>query len=143
MAMPIQLAFLCILQLVFGTSAFAQEAPITDCDKYAAWEFDTQRKAAGVPADQMNPALAVPACETAVQQYPNSTRLRSQLGRAYYNANNFPAAVEQYRKAADQSSVGGVKVCAHAQGHDGCYWVNKSNLDPIPGGGVPGGPGLR
>lgn len=79
------------------------EAPTTQCDTYAASTFDPQRKATGVPADKINPALAVPACETAVRQYPNSIRLIFQLGRAYQKANNGSAALEQYRKASDQN----------------------------------------
>ena len=82
--------------------AFAQESPITDCDTYAASPFEPQPKATAVPFAQVNPALAVPACEAAVRQYPNSIRLALQLGRAYQKANNFTAAVEQYRKAAEQ-----------------------------------------
>jgi tetratricopeptide (TPR) repeat protein len=97
-----RLVFVCVLSLVLITAAFAQEAPVTNCDSYAASDLDPQRKATGVPTDKINPALAVPACETAVRQYPNSTRLIYQLGRAYYKANNFPASVEQTHKAAVQ-----------------------------------------
>ena len=50
----------------------------------------------------MNSALAIPACEAAVRQYPNSSRLAYQLGRAYYKANNFDAALAQLRKPTDQ-----------------------------------------
>jgi len=51
-----------------GTSAFAQNI-VTDCDKYAADGLDPQRKAAGVDFENMNVALAFPACEGAVLQY--------------------------------------------------------------------------
>jgi TPR repeat protein len=99
--MPKRLAFLCVLQLILSTSAFAQEAPVNDCDKYAASDLDSQRKATGIPFYKVNADLAVPACEDAVKQFPNSARLLFQLGRAYQKANNFPAAVAQFRKAAD------------------------------------------
>jgi TPR repeat protein len=79
------------------------EAPVTDCDKYAASDNDPQRKETGVPLGKINPDLAVPACEAGVRQYPNSTRLSLQLGRAYQKANYFTAAVGQYRKAAEQN----------------------------------------
>ena len=82
---------------------FAQEAPATDCDTYAASPFEPQPEVITVPFAQVNPALAVPACEVAVRQYPNSIRLAFQLGRAYQKANNFTAALEQYRKAAAQN----------------------------------------
>jgi TPR repeat protein len=98
-----RLLFLCLLPLVLSTSAFAQEAPATDCDTYAASDFEPQPKATAVPFAKVNPALAVPACEAAVRQYPNSARLTYQLGRAYEMGNNFTPAVEQYRKAAAQN----------------------------------------
>ena len=50
----------------------------------------------------VRPAVAVPACEAAVQKYPNDARLKFQLGRAYQKANNFIAAVAQYQKSATQ-----------------------------------------
>ena len=50
----------------------------------------------------VRPAVAVPACEAAVQKYPNDARLKYQLGRAYQKANNFIAAVAQYQKSATQ-----------------------------------------
>ncbi len=101
--MPKLLIFLCVLLLGFRTAAFAQEAPVTVCDRYAASDLDPQRKATGVPFADVNPILAVPACEEAVRQYPNSIRLPYQLGRAYQKANNFTGALQQYRKAADRS----------------------------------------
>ena len=70
--------------LFLSTNAFAQDAPITDCDTYAANDQDPQRKANGVPLAKLNPAVAVSACEAAVRQFPNSGRLVYQLGRAYY-----------------------------------------------------------
>ena len=82
--------FLCALQLgLSSASAFAREAPVTDCDTYAASEKDPQRIEAG---------LAVPACEAAVRQYPDSSRLNYQLGLAYQKANNFAASLP---RAAD------------------------------------------
>ena len=83
--------------LFLSTNAFAQDAPITDCDTYAANDQDPQRKANGVPLAKLNPAVAVSACEAAVRQFPNSGRLVYQLGRAYYKANNYEAAVSQWR----------------------------------------------
>src|SRR5260370_42694684 len=51
------------------------DAPVTDCDKYAASPLDPERKAEGVPPDAVNAALAAPACERAVENYPKSIRL--------------------------------------------------------------------
>jgi tetratricopeptide (TPR) repeat protein len=82
-------------------SAYAQDTPVTDCDTYAASDLDPQRKSAGLAFDKINPGLAVPACEAAVQQYSDSSRLIYQLGRAYHKADKFGAAAAQYRKAAE------------------------------------------
>jgi TPR repeat protein len=76
--------------------------PESACDAYAASDDDPQGKSAGISFDRIDAGLAVPACEAAVQQYPESSRLNFQLGRAYEKAGNFDAAVTQYRKAADQ-----------------------------------------
>jgi cytochrome c-type biogenesis protein CcmH/NrfG len=80
----------------------AQAAPDTDCDTYAASDLDPQRKGTGVPFDKINSVLAIPACESAVRKYPNSTRLIYQLARAYAKKNDFRSAFVQYQKAADQ-----------------------------------------
>ena len=66
------------------TNALAQNAPITDCDQLAAHPNDPQRKVDGIPLSEIDPNKAVPACETAVRQYPNDARLSYQLGRAYF-----------------------------------------------------------
>ena len=93
---------ICVLTLFLSTNAFTQDAPVTDCDRYAASDQDPQHIGVGVPFDKMDPALAIPACEAAVRQYPNSSRLAYQLGRAYYKANNFDAALSQLRTPANQ-----------------------------------------
>ena len=79
------------------------DRPASACDTYAAYEFDSQRKTAGVPFNNINPSLAIPACESAIQQFPDDIRLNYQLGRAYHKANNFNLALAQYRKAADRN----------------------------------------
>jgi tetratricopeptide (TPR) repeat protein len=98
--------YLCVFQFaLWNESAFAQEAPVTDCDTYAASDQDSQRKSTGIPLDKISADLAVPACEAAVKQYPDSTRLIYQLGRAYWKANDFAAAASQYRKAAERGNA--------------------------------------
>jgi TPR repeat protein len=56
---------------------------------------------------KINTDLAISACETAVRQFPNSSRLIYQLGRAYYGAQNYDAALAQFRKAADSGNAAG------------------------------------
>jgi tetratricopeptide (TPR) repeat protein len=77
-----------------------EQVPATPCDTYAALDADIQRRAPGVPFGKIETKLAIPACESAVQQYPSSGRLIFQLGRAYKQNNDVNAALVQYRKAA-------------------------------------------
>ena len=100
--MPIRFALLCIMYHALIANVFAQEAPVTDCDTYAASDRDSQRKAPGVSLAKLNPDLAIPACEDAVRKFPDIARLNFQLGRAYMKANNFTAAAAQLRKAAER-----------------------------------------
>jgi hypothetical protein len=76
---------------------------ISNCDVYAGQQSDPKRKGKGVPFEQINPTLAVPACIDAVRQHPNDPRLSFQLGRAYLKAKDFDSALEQYLKAAGQN----------------------------------------
>jgi TPR repeat protein len=84
------------------TKVLAQNAPLTDCDQLAANPIDPQRKATGFPLSKIDTSTAIPACETAVRQYPNDAQLNYQLGRAYFGAKNYQAAVDQFEKAAQQ-----------------------------------------
>jgi TPR repeat protein len=70
-----------------------QGPAVAACDSYAA---------AAVPLEQVNPGLAIPACADAVRQYPNSSRLIFELGRAYYKNNDFNSAAALYQQAAYQ-----------------------------------------
>jgi tetratricopeptide (TPR) repeat protein len=83
----------------------SQDAPLTDCDKYAASDFDQQRKGTGIAAIKVNPNLAIPACEDAVQNYPNTNRFLFQLGRSYVRNKDYAKALDYYRKASDRGYV--------------------------------------
>jgi TPR repeat protein len=90
----------------------SQDAPITDCDTYAASHQDPVGVSAKVSA-----ALAISACEAAVQQFPNDSRLIYQLGRAYYGDNNYDAALSQFRKAADRGYAAGQAILGAMYGN--------------------------
>jgi TPR repeat protein len=102
--MPLRKLFviLTVMVAIADCSAFAEAAPATDCDTYAASPLDPQRKAPGVPFEEMNLHLAIPACEAAVRLYPTSDRMVFQLGRAYSKNSDFVHALVQFREAADQ-----------------------------------------
>ena len=71
----------------------AQDAPATDCDTYAASPADPLRNTKGVPLERIDSTQAIPACQRAVRQYPNSSRLIFQLGRAYGKNRDFSSAL--------------------------------------------------
>jgi TPR repeat protein len=89
------------LALLAGPRAIlAQPVDATDCDRYAASDFDKQSLAPGVPFNKIDPTKAIPACEDAVAQKPNEARLVYQLGRAYDANKDFAKALEFFLRAA-------------------------------------------
>ena len=56
-----------------------QQAPVTDCDRYATTPFYPERKAPALHPLSIDAAKAIPACEAAVRDYPQERRLRFQL----------------------------------------------------------------
>jgi len=120
---------------IFGSanSALAQDAPLTPCDTYAASPFDPQRQATGVSV--VNPALAIPACDSAIQMYPTSPRLNFQLGRAYCAAKNFHESLPFFVRAAEQGYAAAETALGDAfqsgtgvsQSYtDAIYWYSKA-----------------
>ena len=80
----------------------AQEnAPLTDCDKYAASDVDKNRNATGIAIEKVDPKLAIPACLEALQRYPNSVRFIYQLARGYLQEKEYKTALEFNQKASD------------------------------------------
>ena len=77
------LAFLVLSPLLIPLlPAWAQPvAPITDCDRYAAREITRDQVTPGVMFEQIEPRVALPACVSAVERYPGSSRLLFQLGQ--------------------------------------------------------------
>jgi hypothetical protein len=85
--------------------AHAQDStPTSICDQAAASPVDQDRPAGvlGVAADQIDPKIAIPACEAAAAAAPNDPRIAFQLARAYEAAKAYEPARVQYAKAADQ-----------------------------------------
>jgi TPR repeat protein len=74
---------------------------VTDCDRYAASEFDKEAPVKGTPFAKIDPKVAIPACIDAVAKAPDSVRLNFQLGRAYDAKKEFPRAREFFLKAAE------------------------------------------
>ncbi len=104
-AMSLALFALCLS--INHARAQADDAPVTDCDTYAANSLDPQRKAPGVNLIELDAKLAIPACESALQKYPDSARFMYQLGRGYHRSDNSATAALWYEKAMQHGSAFG------------------------------------
>lgn len=96
-------AFIALIVCIPSSSRAEGEvaALVAICDQAAASPLDTKRPAgvAGVPADKVDPKIAIPACETAAKAASDDPRMMFQLGRAYYSAKAYESARVQYAKA--------------------------------------------
>ena len=73
---------------------------VTDCDREAI-EGQNFLGIAGIPFDDINAAKAIPACEAAMKQLPNSARIANNLARAYEKAERLTEAFKAYKRSAD------------------------------------------
>lgn len=73
---------------------------VTYCDRYAASEFDDQRRAFGLPFNRVDPKAAIPACREALARNPDSPRVNYLLGRAYLADKQAAKALTFFTKAA-------------------------------------------
>lgn len=94
------LVLLFVLQCVGSAAKAEQEAPHTDCDRYAASDLGPINS--GVPFEKIEPSVAIPACENALRTYPDSNRLVYELGRSYLKGRIFDAALSRFRQAAER-----------------------------------------
>src|SRR4029079_1964148 len=131
--LPISIFFIACQIFGSANSALAQDAPLTPCDTCAASPFDPQRQATGVSI--VNPALAIPACDSAIQMHPTSPRLNFQLGRAYFAAKNFHESLPFFVRAAEQGYAAAETALGDAfqsgtgvsQSYiDAIYWYSKA-----------------
>jgi len=78
------LATVLLVILIASPPAHSQThgAPVTGCDRIAADPWDRNRVAEGIGFSEIDGAQAVEACEKAIQEYPESVRLRYQYGRS-------------------------------------------------------------
>jgi TPR repeat protein len=91
-----------------GENRTTQSGQTNDCDRYAMSPIDPDRVngVSGVAhIGNINPALAVAACERAVQDFPNERRFLTGLGRAYRAAKNNGRAMDAYKQAMDKGSA--------------------------------------
>jgi len=79
---------------------FLRTPYITVCDRLAI-EGQNFLGLAGVPFDDVDPKKAIPACEDALKNFPDSARLHNNVARAYEKAERLTDALKDYRIAAD------------------------------------------
>jgi uncharacterized protein len=82
-------------------------APVTDCDRAAAPAVSSA-KLPGVPGKETNavdPSVALPACQAALQQYRDEARFKFELGRAQLAAKNYIEANQLFEAAIKGGSI--------------------------------------
>jgi TPR repeat protein len=83
---------------------FFKDSIVTECDQ-AAVEQENYLGLAGIPFEDVNPAVAVPACEKAVIEDPTSSRLMNNLGRAYERAGRLEEALVWYARGHKAGNI--------------------------------------
>lgn len=73
---------------------------VTDCDREAI-EGQNFLGIAGIPFDDIIAAKAIPACEAALKQLPDSARINNNIARAYEKAERLGEALKHYKLSAD------------------------------------------
>jgi len=79
---------------------FLRTPYITDCDRFAI-EGQNFLGLPGIPFDDVDPKRALPACQDALQRFPDSARLHNNIARAYEKAEQLQEALLHYRVAAE------------------------------------------
>lgn len=93
-----------LLPVVMVATAAANVGDVgSRCDELASADSDGGRKI--VRSEDIDANAAMPACDWAVQTYPNEPRYSVQLGRAYEKAGSAEAAMDAYAKAEKQGSA--------------------------------------
>jgi TPR repeat protein len=92
----------CLISIVATScvNAAQAEAPITDCDKFAALDFRSGKESLSVAFSDLNSDAAITACRKAIEEFPDA-RFHFQLGRALEKAGNMQLAIDQYQAATD------------------------------------------
>jgi len=95
-----------LVAILLPGTAMAQGAR-TQCDDAAAFPYDPERAAEGVPYERINAAEAINACAAATKARPGSGRIWFQYGRALERGGALKPAIEAYRTARDLGHPGG------------------------------------
>jgi len=90
-----------------ASTAQTEAAKVQPCDELAAAPDDAAKpsEVAGVALEKIVAADAIAACSDAVKRFPTTDRFYYQLGRAFFAAQNYDAALTNYKKAFELGSV--------------------------------------
>ena len=82
--------------------AAAQETPAQACDKLAAHPADPARPAGveGVGTGSIEVDIAIDACTRAIAEEPANARMHYQLGRAYFDKEDYASTLREFATAA-------------------------------------------
>jgi TPR repeat protein len=81
------------------------DVELTDCDRLAGDRLDLQGVAEGVITGQIDTAIALPACESAVKARPTVARFAYQLSRVYAALGRNAESADLVRRAADLGHI--------------------------------------
>ena len=84
-----------------ATANLSSPTPVTECDRLATHPDDPVRMVAGVRFTDIDVEAAISACDEATAGYPDSGRLRFNLGRALDRAGRSDEARAAYQQAAE------------------------------------------
>ncbi len=88
---------------LFSLGPSLAAAPVTDCDNLAAHPADPNKVAEGVQWDLIDARRAMKACRSAVSRYPDSARMKFQLGRVLVFAKQRDEGLSYLFEAASQN----------------------------------------
>jgi uncharacterized protein len=98
------LAALAFVAISIAPAAGAEATPtVTDCDRLASNPEDPNKTAPGLRFWDIDPSLAIDACDTALQEQPDVARLQYQYALALWRGRRFPEVLIWLRKAAEQA----------------------------------------
>jgi TPR repeat protein len=82
--------------------ASAQETPVQACDKLAAHPADPDKPThiEGTRTGTIEVGIAIDACARAIVEEPNNVRMHYQLGRAFYDKEDYASAFREFSIAS-------------------------------------------
>ena len=77
------LTLIAVGTVLFATTGLYAQSLVEICDREAGYLGDNLDPVVGVSWKDLNPEIAVPACEKALEEAPDDARVMDQLGRSF------------------------------------------------------------